>query len=43
MDPELRRNIGMNAHKEVWNKFSMRKQVEEIRMVLLSLVENGQL
>ena len=38
-DPELRRTVGMNAHREVWSKYALRKQAEEIRNVILSLIQ----
>lgn len=36
-EPELRRSIGLNAHKDVWSKFALRRHVEEIRTVIVSL------
>ena len=38
--PELRASIGTAAHDEVWSKYSLQQQVENIKGVLLTLVKN---
>jgi glycosyltransferase involved in cell wall biosynthesis len=37
-DKELRKRVGLAAHKEVWSKYSLRAQVEEIKRVIMELV-----
>ena len=36
-DPDLRKSVGLAAHREVWSKYSLKHHVAEIRQVLLSL------
>ncbi len=36
-EPELRKRIGMRAHSDVWSRYSLRHQVQEIKTVVLGL------